>query len=88
MATPATSEPAEPETVEPEPETKPAEAESETTEIDPVSEPESVELAPEAVDKVAVTSSGKSRNWTVISVIVGVSAAAAGIAVLKMTKVI
>ena len=92
MATPATSEPAEPETAtaEPVPETEPAEAviQTATAEIESAPKPEPVETGLTLADEVEVTPEGRGRNWTVISVIVGVSAAAAGIAVLKITKVV
>ena len=75
--------------VEPVAQTKPAEEASVTAEDKSISETEPVEVTQAAtVGEVENPNDGKGRNWTVISVILGISAAAVGIAVLKITKVV
>ena len=40
------------------------------------------------VGEIEVPTSGKGEGWTVVSVLIGVSAAAAGIVILKITKIL
>jgi len=86
-----TSEPAESKTVAAKPvvEKEPAEEASVTAEDEPVSEMEPVEAtAAAAVGEIEVPAEDKDGNWTVVSVVIGISAAAAGIAILKITKIL
>jgi len=75
--------------VKPMPELKPTEQASEITEVESVSETEPVEVTPaSAVGEIEVPTDGKGGNWTVVSIVVGISAAAAGIVILKITKIL
>ena len=67
---------------------RPAEPVTPAAEVEPEPEPEPVETGLTIADDVEVPSEGRGRNWTVISVVAGIFAAAAGIAVLKIAKVI
>jgi hypothetical protein len=78
---------------------RPAEPVTQTAidEIKPATEPEPAlhqsgtgpdETGLTLADEVEVTPESRGMSWTIISVFIGISVAAAGIAVLKMTKVI
>ena len=85
------SEPAEPETVAAKPvaEKEPAKEALITDGDKSISETEPVEVEnAAAVGEIEVPTEGKGGNWTVVSVVIGISAAAAGIAILKITKIL
>jgi hypothetical protein len=86
-----TSKPAESETATTKSvvENKAADETSVTTGDKSISETEPTEVAPTTVASEAeVPVDGKGGNWTIVSVAIGISAAAAGIAILKITKTI
>lgn len=88
---PDTNKSAESETVAAKPvaEEKPAEEVSVNAEDESVSETEPIEAITAAeVGEIEVPADGKGGNWTVVSVVIGISAAAAGIVILKITKIL
>jgi len=85
------SEPAESETVAAEPltEKKSADETSITSEDESMSETEPIEVTPTTtVGEPEAPADGKGGNWTIVSVAIGISAAAVGIAILKITKIL
>jgi len=73
----------------PEPVSIPVKEASETTKVESVSETKSAEVTPAAaVGEIEIPAEGKGGNWTVVSIVVGISAAAAGIVILKITKIL
>jgi len=87
-----TSEPAEAETVAAESVTEKESTEEKTSvtaqdNSNPETEPVNATTAA-AVAEIDVPSENKGGNWTVVSVVIGVSAAATGIAILKIAKIL
>ena len=88
---PDTNKSAESETAAAKPlaEEKPAEEASVNAEGESVSETEPVEATTAAaVGEIEVPAEETGGDWTVVSVAIGVSAAAAGIVILKITKIV
>jgi hypothetical protein len=86
-----TNAPAEPETAATEPvaEKESAVEKSVTSGNNPILEAEPTEVTPATdIEEAEVPADVKGGNWTVVSVAVGVSAAAAGVVILKITKII
>jgi hypothetical protein len=86
-----TSEPAKSEIVAAKPlaETEPAKETVVTAGDGSVSETEPTEVTPTTdVEEAEVPVDVKEGNWTIVSVAIGVSAAAAGVVILKITKII
>ena len=70
-------------------ETEPAKQTMVSAKDESTSETESVTVATAAkVGQTEVPAGEKGGNWTVVSVVIGISAAAAGIVILKITKIL